>query len=121
MFMPSCRGCGGIYCENCVSNAINVKGATEKGCLGCFKGETPGEAIKQLAIGILASRGTFGDLSTPAAVVLAQGRQFGEGLSDSPPTSGYFELVGTGIDNPHPFSLNELKSPFPFSFPVADE
>jgi hypothetical protein len=46
-----CRGCGGIYCENCAPNNQLLIGIPERvrACVGCRFGETPGDKIRALA------------------------------------------------------------------------
>jgi hypothetical protein len=44
------RGCGGIYCENCCAGTAVIHGENVHVCIGCSRGETPGEAIKTMAV-----------------------------------------------------------------------
>jgi hypothetical protein len=46
-----CRGCGGIYCENCAPSGQSISGLSERAraCRGCRLGETPGDKIRAVA------------------------------------------------------------------------
>lgn len=90
-----CRGCGGIYCENCLANTITINEASERGCGGCFIGATPGETIKELAKTLSSTQESSATQAIPFR--LSHGKLFGDGkVSGGPstaPTAGYFELV----------------------------
>jgi len=79
---------------------------------GLRQGRAPGEPIEQLAIAILASRGSGGPVA-PRGRGLAQGRRPREGLSHSPPTAAYVELVGNGIDKQQSLVFDFTNIPFP--------
>lgn len=91
-----CRGCGGIFCENCCSNELVINDVSEPGCQGCFKGATPGEIIKDVAKVLIEQRGVYSPQALPfrmiSGVLFGEGREFG-GQIVSNRDGGYFELV----------------------------
>ena len=42
-----CRNCGGIFCADCTVTGAEVEGIkVDRGCMGCIRGETPGENVR---------------------------------------------------------------------------
>lgn len=83
------RGCGGIFCEKCLQNTITVNGEANPACGGCFRGETPGENIKRLAMSLLTEELPF---SQPVYYQLNNNVSTVSDNAPAPP-AGYFELV----------------------------
>lgn len=99
-----CRGCGGIYCENCTLNNVFLKPDAEepvRACAGCRRGETPGEAIKAMIERILTRRKSGDVVYSPVRhLPLAQGSMYGDLDAASERKGGkaahregYFEFV----------------------------
>lgn len=48
---PLATGCGGIYCEKCTHNNVELPDIEDRvrACTGCLQGETPGDRVRKIA------------------------------------------------------------------------
>lgn len=95
-----CRGCGGIFCEKCTHNNVELPDLEDRvrACAGCFQGETPGDRVRKIAKEMEASVGE--ETFAVSQVRLQHGTLYGEetdafqrsdGARAHP--AGYFELT----------------------------
>mmetsp|Transcript_14721 Transcript_14721/g.22204 ORF Transcript_14721/g.22204 Transcript_14721/m.22204 type:complete len:323 (+) Transcript_14721:36-1004(+) len=75
-----CRGCGGIYCENCAPNNQQLPGIPERirACLGCRLGETPGNIVRQMAKEMEAANRSTMPVLNAQPIPLYEGSLYGE-------------------------------------------
>lgn len=98
-----CRGCGGIYCENCSSPDVTLKANSQsvRACVFCQRGETPGENIVRLIQTAIERKGDKVSIFPPAQPLsILRGSLYGDDDSrsirlDGKPSHnfGYFEIV----------------------------
>ena len=93
-------GCGGIYCEKCTHNNVELPGIEERvrACHGCYQGETPGDRVRMIAKTMEDS--VTEETFAVAEVRLHHGTLYGETIdafqkSDGGRAhpAGYFELT----------------------------
>lgn len=98
-----CRGCGGIFCEDCCPPGVRLPPHDEpiRACFGCQRGETPGEDIVRLVTTLIEKRGTSsGAFPAATAVLMHTGSLYGDDDTRSVRLDGsaahqrgYFEIV----------------------------
>jgi hypothetical protein len=96
-----CRGCGGIFCENCAPNNCTLPSIDEevRACGGCRRGETPGPQItdirKALANDEVERFGTHGFPISEQVNLMPDSlyNEMSTVSGDASHTSGYFEFV----------------------------
>lgn len=103
-----CRGCGSIYCENCLKSKVNLSSngnnnsineILDWACQGCIDAKTPGEQIKQIIenkLNSIAKSSTTRIMPLP--IELIKGSKFENivlevsKVSSFIPKEGYFEF-----------------------------
>ena len=98
-----CRGCGGIFCEDCTDPHTTLAAGQEavRACFGCQRGETPGHEVVNLVQTILGKREKGGTVFPPSSSVrMHTGSLYGDDESRSVRLDGsaahrskYFEIV----------------------------
>jgi hypothetical protein len=105
-----CRGCGGIFCENCTDPHVSLHAGEEpvRACSGCTRGETPGPEVVKLVETVLGKRaqeakgsGTAATTFPPSTSIrMHTGSLYGDDESRSVRLDGtaahkckYFEIV----------------------------
>lgn len=92
-----CRSCGGVFCDKCTQYELQVPGSFDpyRCCPGCWRGEMPGDQLKEKITHILELRGDRkGAVLKPArSLTLTRGEKYLNVPASDVPSSGYLEFV----------------------------
>lgn len=98
-----CRSCGGVFCDKCTQHELQIPGSfdTYRCCPGCWRGETPGDILKEKMSHIIDLRGEGKEpsLKPSHAITLSRGEKYKNIPSTDVPSSGYLEFINKSSEN----------------------